>query len=332
MNDTTTRNTLRRRLPHKDSKLESKQITNEESSFNLKPPTKNNRPLNENLSKDNLHVSFACKPASSAFIITSARVDAFLAALGAASSLILLKYMQGLVNRVMNWDIQLSASFLTGSSIKFFLNHNPPNLNAFFWYSSALGIMIGSTIHFFISPITGVSSHINELVLFLTMFSWKLSGNVFSSTKGLAIYYIVRDIERKLSFNEYSIQMLKFTIGPYFLGNYILYGLALLMSRIRNNIRCKLIQRDFFMVEANYIATLSRREQKTRLRNLFNRMDLSNDGRLDAYEFKAVIMVALGEKISIADASTIMKSIDANGNGSLDFDQFSRVINNIIRR
>uniref|UniRef100_A0A7S1E4U6 EF-hand domain-containing protein n=1 Tax=Thalassionema nitzschioides TaxID=33649 RepID=A0A7S1E4U6_9STRA len=109
-----------------------------------------------------------------------------------------------------------------------------------------------------------------------------------------------------------------------------LYVMALLLSPIRNRVRIRLLQREFFTVEANYLKTLSPQEQTIRLRGLFDRMDLSGEGRLDAIAFQSAIQAASGERITMDDATRMLKSVDTDGDGSLSFYEFCQAMNDVI--
>lgn len=61
------------------------------------------------------------------------------------------------------------------------------------------------------------------------------------------------------------------------------------------------------------------------LRRQFKIMDDNNSGCLDMYEFKKGIkdfQVDMNEK----DTDSLFKALDINGNGSVDFDEFVRMV------
>ena len=58
-------------------------------------------------------------------------------------------------------------------------------------------------------------------------------------------------------------------------------------------------------------------------------MDTSGDGLLDVIELQVALRAATGTDISLADTQEILQSVDSDGNGSLDFDEFCASIDKL---
>mmetsp|Transcript_13403 Transcript_13403/g.20779 ORF Transcript_13403/g.20779 Transcript_13403/m.20779 type:complete len:153 (-) Transcript_13403:1028-1486(-) len=150
---------------------------------------------------------------------------------------------------------------------------------------------------------------------------------MWGAANNLSMYLVMSSKEWRESIEKYP---LIYIIVPYTFGHLFLYVMALLLSPIRNRVRIRLLQREFFTVEANYLKTLSPQEQTIRLRGLFDRMDLSGEGRLDAIAFQSAIQAASGEQITMDDATRMLKSVDTDGDGSLSFYEFCQAMNDVI--
>jgi hypothetical protein len=112
--------------------------------------------------------------------------------------------------------------------------------------------------------------------------------------------------------------------------------LACLFSVIRRNARVYLIRREFIKKEvAGRIRHLRRHsivsgaERRKRLLHLFRRIDTSGDGQLDAIELQVALRAATGNDISLADTSAMIRSVDSDGNGTVDFDEFCASIDKL---
>ena len=58
------------------------------------------------------------------------------------------------------------------------------------------------------------------------------------------------------------------------------------------------------------------------MRRTFDRFDTSGDGSLDAPELKLAIRVLTGEDLSVEDCERIVRSMDTDGNGVIDYHEF----------
>lgn len=152
---------------------------------------------------------------------------------------------------------------------------------------------------------------------------WKLQGNNFGAAGSLSIYIATKQ-SKGFPF--------AYVCSPYLLGHVLLYLMANGLSIVRQKIRIILIKREFFHVESSYLRTLDPDMQEKRLRLLFNRMDLSGDGTLDAEELQSALKSAFDEDLSLEEAKEFLVSVDRTGDGVVDFDEFKIVIDDILRR
>ena len=96
---------------------------------------------------------------------------------------------------------------------------------------------------------------------------------------------------------------------------------------MRRYVRAQLVTREFFVNESNQLQThLTPEQQEERLREVFDRMDLDHNGRLDVYELQLAFRKALECDLSLEEARRIMKSADTDGDDTLDFYEFSAAV------
>ena len=58
------------------------------------------------------------------------------------------------------------------------------------------------------------------------------------------------------------------------------------------------------------------------LRPIFDRMDTSGDGRLDALELKLALRAFTGFDLDLEHCKFVIKSVDTDGDGTIDFNEF----------
>ena len=58
------------------------------------------------------------------------------------------------------------------------------------------------------------------------------------------------------------------------------------------------------------------------LQSIFNRFDTSGDGFLDASELKLALRFVTGEDLSVEDCERIVRGMDTDGDGVIDFHEF----------
>ncbi|CAM0147738.1 unnamed protein product [Urochloa decumbens] len=62
------------------------------------------------------------------------------------------------------------------------------------------------------------------------------------------------------------------------------------------------------------------------LGSLFAAFDKDSDGRISAAELRVCMRATLGEEVSAEDAEALVASVDADGDGLLDADEFARLV------
>ena len=279
---------------------------------------------------------------TAAVSLKSSRVDAVLASFGCAGSLALLQFLSDSTPR----EYEFMGSFLVGSSLKFFYNENPPSLRPFV-ESSLFAIAAGQTLHF-VPHFCG--EYARTVLLFATILYWKLYGGMWTAANTLSMIVAVESggwstaVRGMKELNKWANSHedddpatindahfpWRYLFFPYISGHLILYGMACLMSILRRKVRTYLIQREFVSKQMGWEATIvGGRERRNRLRKLFNRMDTSGDGQLDVIELQVALRAATGTDISLADTKEILQSVDSDGNGSLDFDEFCASIDKL---
>lgn len=268
----------------------------------------------------------------------SIRVDAFLAAFGCAGSLALLQFLTGIT------PYEFNGSFLVGSSIKFFFNENPPSLKACV-HSSMFAVVIGHTLHF-VPHFCG--QYARPVLLFATVLYWKLYGGMWTAANTLSMIVAVesggwasvvpniRELNAYANSHQEQANQKRFPwmflFFPYISGHIILYCMATAMSFLRRKIRTYLIQREFITKQMGYdwqTEIVGGAERRERLRQLFNRMDTSGDGQLDVIELQVALRAVTVTDISLGDTKEILNSVDSDGNGSVDFDEFCASIDKL---
>jgi hypothetical protein len=270
--------------------------------------------------------------------------DAVLSATGAAGSLILLQWIQDyLILTNYNMTTNIVGGFLGGSAIKFFLNQNPPTLEAFF-KSTAASIVIGSSVHSLLwsydddtktSTTIIPTEYSTHLILFLMILFWKLDvGSIWGAGNSLGMYLAYGsgfwgDISNKDFQSLMKDFPIVYILRPYLLGHLYLYLMALGMARIRRIVRITILRREHHIQEMgkDVIKLIGDRKK---LRILFDRMDTSGDGRLDELELKLTLRCTVGEDITLEDCRYIIRSVDTDGDGKIDFDEFCASVEEIL--
>ena len=123
------------------------------------------------------------------------------------------------------------------------------------------------------------------------MYYWKVSGCVWSAAHSLALV---------LSKREYDWRYL---LMPYVSGHLFLYGAAMVCAILRKHVRAKLARREFFGAAWKGIDATS--IDKKKLRHVFDRMNMSGDGRLNLNELHVALRTITGNDISLGDATMV---------------------------
>ena len=264
--------------------------------------------------------------------------DAVLAAGGAAGSLAFLQFLQD----SYFVGTPITAGFLSGSAIKFFFNRNPPSLEAF-WKSTAFSVVIGCTLNWFLWKTNGSdgdfttifsNEHNGYLILFLVLLFWKLdSGSIWSAGMNLGNFLAFQSG----FWGRHASGFLAgfptwYIVGPYLLGHTYLYLCAMLFSYLRKRVRIFILRKDLLSSPRKGKSFIGPQGDREKLREFFQRIDTSGDGRLDAMELKLALRATTGDDVSLQKCNDMIGSVDTDGDGTLDFDEFCELVNNILFR
>ena len=247
-------------------------------------------------------------------------VDACLASASLCFSLCLLTALNSAA-------FPLYDSKMLSSAVVFFGNARPPSPHAFI-VCSAGTFLCGAVLHFLGAP-PGANTQI--VTLALISLTWKLSGSSFSATVGLAVFLAESD------WNGSFQRPLFFLCFPWLAGHTLLYILAVAWAVPRARARIYLLQREWRRSVAGSLSGGARDSRaqsqqlvggagRERMRQSFTQLDTSGDGRLDATEFKVALRSLVQLDVPITECEAIIRAIDHDGNGTLDFDAFCQAV------
>lgn len=244
-------------------------------------------------------------------------VDALLASSSLGASLMLIGWLSS--NAYPLYDGKMLSS-----GVAFFSTTQPPSPKAFV-VCSASAFLVGTLLHQ-LHAAPGLNTQ--AIALSMILFVWKLSGSNFSATVGLAIFLA------ESGWKDSWERPLFYLCCPWLTGHALLYGLALAFAVPRAHVRVYLSQREWRRSLSD--AAVSRGRQaaerpsasavRARMREAFTRLDTSGDGRLDATEFKVALRSLMQLDLPIEECTSIIRSIDQNGDGTLDFEEFCQAV------
>eukprot|EP00591_Stephanopyxis_turris_P001298 CAMPEP_0195526302 /NCGR_PEP_ID=MMETSP0794_2-20130614/27288_1 /TAXON_ID=515487 /ORGANISM="Stephanopyxis turris, Strain CCMP 815" /LENGTH=277 /DNA_ID=CAMNT_0040656955 /DNA_START=52 /DNA_END=885 /DNA_ORIENTATION=+ len=245
-------------------------------------------------------------------------IDAFLAAAGAACSIVFLQMLGDAMH------IPVYGSFLVSSALKLFMNIKPPSMKAFY-QGTVFAIFAGTTLRFYRDT---MGSHSNLVILFVCMIFFKLSGGIWGGAMSLTTFYAVESGDWD-SFQDLPIRYIFF---PWLSGHALLYASASALSVVRLRVRHHLFARQYFLVKETLVDSLSGDLRDEKLREAFDRFDTSGDGCLDVDEFRIALRSLLGVDLSLEDSQAILDMVDIDGNGILNFEDFSASVDGLLIR
>lgn len=238
-------------------------------------------------------------------------VDALIAAASVALGIILLLRLE------VALSMRLFDSKMLGSMAAFCTNVSPPSPRNFI-VCSACALIAGVVLHLAQPD----SETAGGLVAGLHLLLSKLAGSSFSPTIGLAVSVASK------SWDLSSLDVpLRHLCTPWLAGHAFCYIFALAAAVPRRAARVRLVRREWQQLHtdsngANGGTTVSRGQ----LRATFDRFDTLKDGRLDATEFKVATRAIAGIDLPIEDCEAVINSFDLDGNGSLDFAEFTDAV------
>ena len=254
------------------------------------------------------YVSFE-KVASLVERISPKKLDSVLAGLGLALSACALRMVDSALG---HYDVlPFFAVPSLSSGLLFFAGPVPPPGRAFIlctikaWACAYLIFLLPITDAAFKASLTAGA--------LLTLF--KLSNHFFVPTVGLAAVLLTDPTGKLLSS---PLIGLKFLAAPWLLCHGLLFAAAHVVAIGRRRVRVELSRSRF----KRSFAALS----NDALREVFERYDTSADGFLQAGELKYAWWAVTGEEMSEADADALVKSIDTDGNGEIDVEEFIALV------
>lgn len=154
-----------------------------------------------------------------------------------------------------------------------------------------------------------------SIVVGLLMVIFKLSGNFFVPTLAIAAVLMVDPAGAFVS----PLTAVKFLATPWCLGHALMYGMAHVVSMIRQKVRVAL-------GTAKFKSAMAAAKDDAALKEAFYRYDTSGDGFLEAGELKYAWQAITGEELTEADAVAMIRQIDTDGNDVIDVDEFVALI------
>jgi len=102
---------------------------------------------------------------------------------------------------------------------------------------------------------------------------------------------------------------------PAVSGNAVLYGLAAVLSGLREEVRSALTAWQW---------RIGTRDEKL-IKEIFDRCDLDGSGTMEINELHVAMRYLVGKDVSFELTAELMAKVDADGNGSLDLGEFTTV-------
>ena len=182
--------------------------------------------------------------------------------------------------------------------------------------SSMGAFLIGAALHHSAGSSTPAISHC--LVAALLLLWFKLSRAYFLPAAGFAA--LLAQSHHAAHHGPHAAHAtsagsaLLYLVCPWGAGHLLLYACAAATARFRQQVRAALTR------------DLRQTAGEGRLREIFERFDSSGDGRLDHLELKLAIRLTTGDEIPLADCERIVRALDTDGNGALDFHEFKQAL------
>ena len=239
-------------------------------------------------------------------------LDAALAAVALASSVWLLHAIDqsGAIDRV-----RLFSPPMLSSAIIFFAGPRPPPIAAFAG-ATAGAFVVGVLLHQLGMVVGSTSAAAQGAAAGLLLFYFKVSGSFFVPTVGLAAYLAYTD-------GEWSFwSPFSFLLAPWATGHLALYGMATAVAEARQHVRVSLLSGSL----RAKIMNGNRFDAPQKLRDVFDRYDTDASGFLDPTELKLAMRTVTGDDLTINDCARIVRALDCDGNGVIDFHEFGLAI------
>eukprot|EP00908_Phaeocystis_cordata_P016508 Transcript_27767.p1 GENE.Transcript_27767~~Transcript_27767.p1 ORF type:complete len:652 (+),score=232.50 Transcript_27767:94-2049(+) len=258
---------------------------------------------------------------------TPRAVDAVLAAGGCGGALAVLHAADytGL------FPTKLFAPPMLGSTILLFGGSKPPP-PAMLLLGTAGAFAIGTAMHWTGGLATPAIAHC--LVAAALLLWFKLSRAFYLPAAGFAA--LLAQNHHGAAHRQHMILMphphadstsleaslssaLLYLISPWGAGHLLLYACAVATARFRRQVRGALIRSEGARAATGH-------HGEARLREIFERYDSAGDGFLDHLELKLAIRVATGDEVQLDDCERLVRALDTDGNGALDFHEFKQAL------
>jgi len=225
--------------------------------------------------------------------------DASVAALGAGFGLAFVSYLDGIS------PVRLYAGPLASSAILIFANSKPPPVKNVLIGTAgpAAGSVLCHTLlsQFLPNVVT------RSLSVGISLVFFKFTGFFFPPAAAIAALGVENETFANLSWS--------YIIFPAVTGNALLYGLALLLSEVREKIRAQLTAQQWRM---------GTRDENL-IKEIFERCDLDRSGMVDENELNVAMRYLVGRELSLELTSELMAQVDTDGDGNLDLNEFTQV-------
>lgn len=208
---------------------------------------------------------------------------------------------------------RLFDSKMMSSAVVFCSSPTPPSPRAFLACTSA-GFVAGVAMHF--AGTFGLSPDAVAVGIYVC-FS-KLSGNSFSAAVGVSSW-----VGKTPWQGSWSVP-LGYLLATWLLGHALLYAFAHAIAVPRRAARLYLTRRAWTTRMSSAVEGDAATDQ--RLRQLFDKYDSSNDGRIDALEFRVALRAYIGVDVPSDDCEATIRAFDQDGNGTIDFTEFCDAI------
>jgi len=227
-------------------------------------------------------------------------VDSAIAAMGAGCALLFVSSLDGIS------PVRLYAAPLASSVILVFANMKPPPLKNVLIGTAgpAFGSVVCHTLLSQFLPVVVTRS----LSVAISLVFFKFTGFFFPPAAAIAALGVDNETFANLSWS--------YILFPAVTGNALLFGLATLLSNVREEIRAVLTARQWRM---------GTRDEKL-IQKIFERCDLDGGGTVDLNELNVGMRYLVGKDVSLELTKELMAKVDADGDGSLDLNEFTGVL------
>ena len=208
---------------------------------------------------------------------------------------------------------KLFAAPMLGSSVILYGGQRPPPASVFV-VGSVGAFLLGTGLGYAAGD--GSTPALAHCLCAALMLLWfKLSSAFFVPAVVLAAFYAQHHHATHHGAPSLWSALLYFA-SPWLAGHAVLYMGATLTSRLRQHARVAVTLQGFKRFAGD----------ETRLREIFERYDTSGDGFLDPPEVKLAMRCATGFELELEDCERLVRSLDVDGNGVIDFHEFQQAV------